>query len=97
METAGEIDSTRWNDVNTTTQFQNWLNGYSGADFSEDFANPLGIGQSFRLCGKLNAICPPPDCSSFTPPYADGTGWKYCVVLSVSNLNNVSISLFSDD
>jgi hypothetical protein len=75
-----------WNDVDTTTALTNYLNSYTDdGDFIAEFAAQLQMENGFSDCGSISDTCEIPDCTLSTA----GTGWKYCVLVSIGNLNKV--------
>ncbi|KAJ5116978.1 hypothetical protein N7456_001326 [Penicillium angulare] len=88
----GIIASSIWNDIDATASLTSYLDNYDSDDFVLDLVNPLGFGQSFSDCGRIDTgSCTAPDC---TTNEAD-TGWVYCTALSISNLNNVMRALYT--
>lgn len=75
-----------WNDVDATTALTDYLNSYvDDGDFIEEFAARLQLSQGFEDCGSISSSCEIPDCILTTA----GTGWEYCVLVSIGNLNKV--------
>lgn len=89
--TDGIIQESMWDRINATDSLKKYLDHYKGVDFVLDLANPLGVGQSYGPCGRLDTDrCQQENCLRTTP----GTGWKYYTLMSISNLNAVMHTLY---
>ncbi|KAJ5121270.1 uncharacterized protein N7515_009231 [Penicillium bovifimosum] len=89
---SGIIDSSIWDKIGTTLALSSYLDNYDGDDFVMEMMNPLGQGQSIAACSRIDSdTCRAPDCTTTE----EGTGWKYCTALSISNLNGVMRALYA--
>lgn len=78
--------------MDTTTQLQNWLNGVSlnNTNFPAAFGRDIDLAQTWgKYCASISSDCVTVECGSLTSPSDAGTGWKWLVVQSIANLNNL--------
>ncbi|KAJ3474589.1 hypothetical protein NLG97_g9776 [Lecanicillium saksenae] len=82
----GILTQSIWDAIHASDSLSDYVKNYNGRNFMVDLVNPLGIGQSSSGCQLIDeATCNPSNCDSNTR----GFGWKYCVGLSLANLNQV--------
>lgn len=83
-----------WDQMDTSTELENWIaqNKPFNPSFPMAFGEPLGLANGFgESCQKISGECPFLDCGQIQNNYMPGTAWKYLVMVSISDLNNVSV------
>jgi len=87
-----------WDEMDVPTELQSWMSKNSPFDddvntFPETFCAPLGLGETLgRKCKIIQDSCSSIDCVDMEVWKEPGSAWEYLVVMSITNLNMVSLS-----